>query len=139
MFPESNIPKVHVNLLGQPEKLITLHTNHPSTLCNNRGHYSHCFPRLNEFHDCLEVLREYEATHSGTPTPLSVDSGTTSKPEQGDSGPTIMITTPNVEMTDTIGHILYLSSSLSSSQANLSEDSVRTSIKALSIESHVST
>ena len=139
MFPESNIPGVHVNLLGQTKKLITLRINHPSALCNHHGHYSHCFPHLDEFYDCLEALREYEVTHSGTHTPLSIDSGTTSKSEQGDSGPTIVIPPPNVEMIDTTGHILYLSSSLSSSQANLSEVSVCTSLNPLSIKSHVST
>lgn len=81
MFPESSIPKVHVNLLGPPKKLKTLCTNHPCAFYDHHGHYSHFFPRLDEFHDCLVALYEYEATRSGIPTPLHVDFGTTNQPE----------------------------------------------------------
>jgi len=80
-FPKSNILGVHVNILGKSKKLITLHANHPSDLCNHHGHYSHCFPHLNEFCNYLEELREYELTHSGAHTPISMDYGTTSKRE----------------------------------------------------------
>ena len=114
-FLESMIPEVHVKLLGPPKKLKMLRTNNPCALCEHHGHYSHCFPCLYEFRDCLEALHKYEATHSGTPTPLPVDFGTISQPKQGNSGPTIVIPPPNVKMMDTTSHILYLSSSLSSS------------------------
>ena len=49
--------------------------------------------------------------------------------------PTFMILPPNAEMTNTTGHILYLSSSLSSSQEILSEVFVCSSIEPLLIES----
>ena len=80
-FPESNIPEVHVNLLGPSKKLKTLHTSHPYSLCDHHGHYSHCFPRLDEFCNFLEALRKYEVTHIGTPTPLLMDSSTHSQPK----------------------------------------------------------
>ena len=138
-FPESNIPEFNVTLPSPSKKLKALQTNHPCALCDHHGHYSHCCPHLDEFCDSLEAICEYETTRSGSPTPLPMDSGTTSKPKQGDSGPTITITPPDVEMTDPMGHILYLSSSLSSLQENLSKVSAHTSIKPLSIESQVST
>lgn len=53
------------------------------------------FPCLKEFHDFLQALCKYEATRSGSPTPLPVDFVTTSTPEQGDSGPTILIPPPH--------------------------------------------
>ena len=114
-FPKSNIPEVHVNLLGPPKKLRMLCTNHPCALCDLHGHYSHCCPCLDEFCDFLEALHEYEATRSGSSTTLPVDSGTTNQPEQWDSGATIVIPSPDVEMTETTDHILYMSSSLSPS------------------------
>lgn len=77
-FPESNILEVHVDISTPPKKIKTLRTNHPCALFDIHGHYSHCFPHLDEFHDCLGVFRDYEATHSGTSTPLPVDFGTIS-------------------------------------------------------------
>lgn len=111
-------------------------TNHPCSLCD---YYSHCFPRLDKFCDYLQVLRDFEATHSGSSTPIPMDFGTTSTTEHGLFNPTIMITPPDADMTNTIAHILYLSSSLISLQKNLSEISTCTSIEPPSLETHVST
>lgn len=116
-----------------------LRTNHPCALCDLHGHYSHCFPRLDEFRDCLGVIRDYEATRSGTFAPLPVDFGTTSQPKQGNSGRSIVIPPPDVEMMDTIGPILYLSSSLSSSPEKILEVAVRIFIEHFSTEFEVST
>lgn len=121
MFPESNIPKVQITLPGPANKLRMLRTNHPYALCDQYGHYSYCFPHLDEFCDCLDAFCRYKATRGGSPTPLPMDSSTTSKIEKGDSSPTIIIIAPNVNMTDSTGHVLYLSSSLSSLEANLYE------------------
>ena len=68
-----------------------------------------------------------------------MDSHTTSQPKHGDSSPTIVIPPPNVEMTDNIDHILYLSSSLSSLLKNLPKVSTHASIEPILIESQVST
>lgn len=126
---------VQVTFLSPSKKLKMIHTNHPYALCHHHGHYSHYFPHLDEFYDFLETLCEYETTHSGSHTPLPVDFGTISKPEQGDSGPTIVIPPHDVDMTDSTGHILYLLSSLSSSQENLSEVFACASIEPLSTKS----
>lgn len=80
-FPKSNILEVHVNILVPPKKLKMLCTNHPCALCDLHGHYFHCFPHLDEFHDYLGEICEYKATHSGASTPLPVDSSTTSELE----------------------------------------------------------
>lgn len=138
-FPKSNILEVHVDILVPLRKLKMLYTNHSYALCDLHGHYSHCFPCLNDFHDWLGFIREYEATHSRSSTPLPMDFGTTSQPEHGNSDPSIMIPSLDVEMMDTTCPILYLSSSLSSSPANLPKVVACISIKPFSIESEVST
>ena len=93
-FPESNIPEVQVTFRGPAKKLIMLHTNHLYSLCDHCGHYSHYFPPLDEFCDFLEVLPEYKAAHHGSHTSLPMGSISTSKPKQGDFGPTIVIPPP---------------------------------------------
>jgi len=132
-FLESKILEVHVDLLVPPMKLKILHRNHPYALCDHHGHYSHYFPHLDEFFDFLWVIRKYKATRSGSYTPLPVDFDIIIQLERGHSGPKSL--PPDVEMMDTKGHTLYLSSSLSSSQVNLSMISMHTSIKPLSTES----
>jgi len=71
--------------------------------------------------------------------PLPMDFGATSTPEQGESSPTIVIPPPDVKMMDSTVKILYLSSSLSSSQGNLSEVSAHASIERPSSETQVLT
>lgn len=56
MFLESSIPEVQVTLQGLAKKLKTLRMNHPCALCDHYGNYSHCFPHLEEFRDCLHAL-----------------------------------------------------------------------------------
>ena len=60
------------------------------------------------------MLHELEFAHSDSTSPLPVSLDPTPMPKQEISQPPIMIPPPNVDMKDSISHILYLSSSTGS-------------------------
>ena len=66
VFPKSDIPEVQITLSRLAKTC---------DLCDHHGHYSHYFPCLHEFRDFLQVLRQYETTHIGSPIPLPMDFG----------------------------------------------------------------
>lgn len=73
------------------------------------------------------MLCDFEATHSGSSTPLPMDSGST-----------IVIPPPGVKMTDSMVHILYLLSSLRSWQEKLSKVPTHAFVEPPSSETQVS-
>jgi len=113
-FHDSNIPKVHVTLLDSTKKNISLCINHPCGLFDNYGDYSHHCTHLEDFHNTLQVLHELEATRSDSTSPLPLGYGPTIMPRQGFSQPTIMISPPDFDMTNSSAPILYLLSSIGS-------------------------
>jgi len=117
-FLDSNIPEVHVTLIELAKKKTSLHTNQPCALCDNYGHYFHLCPCIEDFHGTLQVLRELEFARSDSTSPLPADFGPTPTPKHEVSQPPIVIPFPDVEMTDSIGTILYLLSSMRSMHWN---------------------
>lgn len=98
-FPESDIPEVHVTILDSIPKLKNLRTNHPCSLCNFHGHYTHLCPRLDEYHASLATYHQFEPALARNPSSLTLDHLSTM----------ITISPPDTEMTDTSATVSYLS------------------------------
>ena len=109
MFPESDIPEVYVTILDLVPKLKSLCTNHPFTLCDFHGHYTHLCPCLEEYRSSLEDILLFKAKRNESTTPLFAHFSL-AKPE--DTNAPIDIPPPDVEMTEPSPTIFYLSSSM---------------------------
>lgn len=111
MFPESEVPNVHLTLPTSAKKLKTTHTNRPCALFDIHGHYTHLCPHLKDYHTSLEVVHQYKVERNESTYPLFAcyDS---EKPK--DTSPPINIPPPDVEMMESSAIILYLSSSMRS-------------------------
>lgn len=100
-FPESDIPEVYVTIPDSIPKLKNLHTNHPCSLCDFYGNYTHLCPRLDEYRSSLAAYRQFKATLNHRPSSLAPANLSTP----------IHISHSNIEMTEPSAIISYLSSS----------------------------
>ena len=107
-FPESDIPEVYVTIPNSVPKLKSLRTNHPFTLCDFHGHYTHLGPRLEEYRSSLEAVHQFEAKCTNSTSPLFARFASI---ELEDTNAPIDIPPPDVEMMKPSSTISYLSSS----------------------------
>lgn len=81
------------------KKKNTLHANHPCTLCETHGNYSHHCPHLPHICDMLIILRKIHAARKGIYTPLHTTCDTSSMLGKGANPLIIEIGPLDVEMT----------------------------------------
>lgn len=83
-------------------------------LCMIKTNLSHHYPRIEDFHDTLQVLHELDVARSDSTSPLPTGSSPTTFPRQDVSQPTIVIPPLDVDMMDSSTPIIYLLSSMGS-------------------------
>jgi hypothetical protein len=93
--------------------------NHPRDLCDTYGHYSHHYPKLPQFLEALDIIRQLEFSSLENQTPIVEDLVLRAHERflEDNSKPIIEIVPLEVKTDDNFMQILYLSTSMGSTMS----------------------